>query len=55
MSDHAATPHFGGPRAAESLRDDAREITGHRWVGLVSGIAWLVIARGRFPCAGCGR
>ena len=47
MSEHAATPDFDKhktPPAIEGLRGNVREITGYWWVGLVSGIAWLVIS-----------
>jgi uncharacterized membrane protein HdeD (DUF308 family) len=47
MSEHAATPHFDKsktPPALDGLRGKASEITGYWWVGLVAGIAWLVIS-----------
>jgi uncharacterized membrane protein HdeD (DUF308 family) len=44
MSEHAATPHFGGHSPVEGLREKVGEVTGYWWVGLVTGIAWLAIA-----------
>jgi uncharacterized membrane protein HdeD (DUF308 family) len=47
MSEHAASSHFDKPKtppAVESLRGKASELTGYWWVGLVAGIAWLVIS-----------
>jgi uncharacterized membrane protein HdeD (DUF308 family) len=44
MSEHAADPGIGIPAEHTGLREKAREITGYWWVGLVSGIAWLVIS-----------
>ena len=40
MSEHAANPDVGMP----DVRDNVREISGYWWVGLVAGIAWLVIS-----------
>ena len=40
MSEHAANPHVGMP----DVRDTVREVTGYWWVGLVAGVAWLVIS-----------
>ena len=40
MSEHTANPDVGMP----DLRDKVREISGYWWVGLVAGIAWLVIS-----------
>ena len=47
MSEHAASSHFDkskAPPAIEGLRGKALELTGYWWVGLVAGIAWLVIS-----------
>jgi uncharacterized membrane protein HdeD (DUF308 family) len=44
MSEHAAQPHLGTPPTAANLRETAREITGYWWIGLVAGIAWLVVS-----------
>ena len=40
MSEHAANPDVGMP----DVRDNVREISGYWWVGLVAGVAWLVIS-----------
>ena len=40
MSEHAANPNVGMP----DVRDKVREISGYWWVGLVAGVAWLVIS-----------
>jgi uncharacterized membrane protein HdeD (DUF308 family) len=40
MSEHAANHDVGMP----DVRDTMREITGYWWVGLVAGVAWLVIS-----------
>jgi hypothetical protein len=44
MSEHAERSTLGAPPKATNLRDAAREITGYWWVGLLAGIAWLVIS-----------
>jgi uncharacterized membrane protein HdeD (DUF308 family) len=47
MSEHAATPPFDKsqtPPGLEGLRGKVNEITGYWWVGLVAGIAWLIIS-----------
>jgi uncharacterized membrane protein HdeD (DUF308 family) len=44
MSEHAGTPNIGMTAEPTSIRDNVREITGYWWVGLVAGIAWLVIS-----------
>ena len=44
MSEHAANPNTGMAAEPTSIRDNVREITGYWWVGLVAGIAWLVIS-----------
>jgi uncharacterized membrane protein HdeD (DUF308 family) len=44
MSEHAERTTLGTSPKATNLRDAAREITGYWWVGLVAGIAWLVIS-----------
>ena len=41
MSEHAAHPGLG---AAPGLRETTRRLTGFWWLGLVAGIAWLVIS-----------
>ena len=43
MSGHAANPNIG-MTADPSVRDNVREISGYWWVGLVAGIAWLIIS-----------
>jgi uncharacterized membrane protein HdeD (DUF308 family) len=40
MSEHAANPDVGMP----DVRANVREISGYWWVGLVAGIAWLIIS-----------
>jgi uncharacterized membrane protein HdeD (DUF308 family) len=47
MSEHAATPHYDKPKApptVDGVREKVSELTGYWWVGLVAGIAWLVIS-----------
>jgi uncharacterized membrane protein HdeD (DUF308 family) len=44
LSNPAATPHYGTPPVPSGLRTTAREITGYWWLGLVTGIAWIVIS-----------
>lgn len=44
MSEHAAQPHLGTPPTATRARDTARQMTGYWWLGLVAGIAWLVVS-----------
>ena len=44
MSNPAASPHYGTPPAATGLHTAAREATGYWWLGLVTGIAWIVIS-----------
>ena len=44
MSEHAANPNIGMTGEPTSIRDNVREISGYWWLGLVSGIAWLVIS-----------
>jgi uncharacterized membrane protein HdeD (DUF308 family) len=44
MSEHTANPGIGKLAEQTSLGTKAREITGYWWVGLVAGIAWLVIS-----------
>ena len=47
MSEHAATPHFDKsqtPPTLQGLRGKVSEITGYWWVGLVAGIAWLIVS-----------
>jgi uncharacterized membrane protein HdeD (DUF308 family) len=44
MSEHAARPSAGTSIKSTNLRETVREISGYWWVGLVAGIAWLVIS-----------
>lgn len=44
MSEHAARPTAETSIKPANLRETVREITGYWWVGLVAGIAWLVIS-----------
>jgi hypothetical protein len=44
MSGHAAQPSVETPTKPTNLRETVREVTGYWWVGLVAGIAWLVIS-----------
>jgi uncharacterized membrane protein HdeD (DUF308 family) len=44
MSEHAANPGMGMPAENTTPREKMREVTGYWWVGLVAGIAWLVIS-----------
>jgi Short repeat of unknown function (DUF308) len=44
MSEHAANPGIAMAAEQTGLREKAREISGYWWVGLVGGIAWLVIS-----------
>jgi short repeat uncharacterized protein DUF308 len=44
MSEHAADPSAGMTAVPRSIPDNVREISGYWWVGLVAGIAWLVIS-----------
>ena len=44
MSGHTAQSGIGTPPKSTNLRETVREITGYWWVGLVAGIAWLVIS-----------
>jgi uncharacterized membrane protein HdeD (DUF308 family) len=44
MSEHAARPSEGTPVKPTGLRETVSSITGYWWVGLVAGIAWLVIS-----------
>jgi uncharacterized membrane protein HdeD (DUF308 family) len=44
MSEHAARPSDGTSIKSTNLTETAREVTGYWWVGLVAGIAWLVIS-----------
>ena len=45
MSEHAERPTtYGTPPTPANLRVTAREITGYWWVGLLAGIAWLIIS-----------
>ena len=47
MSEHAATPPFDNsqtPPGLEGVRAKVSEITGYWWVGLVAGIAWLIVS-----------
>jgi uncharacterized membrane protein HdeD (DUF308 family) len=44
MADHTAQPDLATPPLGAALRDTARQISGHWWLSLVSGIAWLVVS-----------
>ena len=44
MSNPTASPHYEAPPVAPGVRTDAREVTGYWWLGLVTGIAWIVIS-----------
>ena len=44
MSEHAERTTLGTPPTPANTREAAREITGYWWVGLLAGIAWLVIS-----------
>ena len=44
MSEHAARPSAGTTIKSTNLRETVRDATGYWWVGLVAGIAWLVIS-----------
>jgi hypothetical protein len=44
MSEHAVPSQPAGPHITTGLREAARRATGYWWVGLVAGIAWLVIS-----------
>jgi uncharacterized membrane protein HdeD (DUF308 family) len=44
MSEHTANPGIGMAAEQTGLGQKVREITGYWWVGLVAGIAWLVIS-----------
>jgi uncharacterized membrane protein HdeD (DUF308 family) len=44
MSEHAARPSAGAPAKPTDLREAVSKVTGYWWVGLVAGIAWLVIS-----------
>jgi uncharacterized membrane protein HdeD (DUF308 family) len=44
MSNPTASPRYEAPPVSPGLRTDAREVTGYWWLGLVTGIAWIVIS-----------
>ena len=44
MSEHAANPDIGMSADPTNVQEKVREIAGYWWVGLVAGIAWLVIS-----------
>jgi uncharacterized membrane protein HdeD (DUF308 family) len=44
MSNPAAGPHYETPPIAPGLRTTGREVTGYWWLGLATGIAWIVIS-----------
>jgi uncharacterized membrane protein HdeD (DUF308 family) len=44
MSNPAASPQYGTPPIAPGLRTTARQLTDYWWLGLVTGIAWIVIS-----------
>jgi uncharacterized membrane protein HdeD (DUF308 family) len=44
MSDHAVESQATRPRTTIGPREAVRQATGYWWVGLVAGIAWLVLS-----------
>jgi uncharacterized membrane protein HdeD (DUF308 family) len=44
MSEHVVAPNVTEAPSLGGLRDTTRDLTGHWWLGLVSGIAWTVIS-----------
>jgi uncharacterized membrane protein HdeD (DUF308 family) len=44
MSEHAASPNLHEAPVVGELREATRQMTGYWWVGLVAGIAWIVIS-----------
>jgi uncharacterized membrane protein HdeD (DUF308 family) len=44
MSEHAVGPNLEEAPIVGDLRQATREIAGYWWVGLVAGIAWIVIS-----------
>lgn len=44
MSEHATQSRFETPPTVARVRDAAREMTGYWWLGLMAGIAWLVVS-----------
>ena len=44
MSDQTASAQLGMPPMAPGLRATARQLSSYWWVGLVAGIAWIVVA-----------
>ena len=44
MTDHAVGPNLQEAPIVGELRQATREITGYWWLGLVAGIAWIVIS-----------
>src|SRR6188472_1983849 len=44
MSDHAVRSQSDGPPTISGFRDTIRQATGYWWVGLLAGIAWLVVS-----------
>ena len=44
MSEHAAQASVATRAKSTDLRETASKITGYWWVGLVAGIAWLVVS-----------
>ena len=44
MTDHAVGPNLQEAPIVGELRQATRELTGYWWLGLVSGIAWIVIS-----------
>jgi uncharacterized membrane protein HdeD (DUF308 family) len=44
MSEHAASRSEGTPVTPTDLKETVSKVTGYWWIGLVAGIAWLVIS-----------
>jgi uncharacterized membrane protein HdeD (DUF308 family) len=44
MSEQAARPSAGTPVTPTDLKEKVTTLTGYWWVGLVAGIAWLVVS-----------
>ena len=44
MSSHAAGHPYTGSGPVPQLRESARNVAGYWWLGLVAGIAWIVVS-----------